>query len=103
MNDPRQRWFRKWDLVTIPALLMLAGTLYRMAQHPMQWDQNTADIADLRPRVTALEKVVAEDRAVNQTQMTLILRELDGIHRDVKIVRDSPRAEFRTEEVAKKG
>lgn len=88
MSDhDRTKWYRKWDLVTIPALLMLAGTLYRLAQHPMQWDQNTMDLNDLKPRVTALERTVAEDRAVNQTQMTLILRELDGIHRDVKIVK----------------
>ena len=79
MDQEFKRRFRKWDLVTIPALLLLVGTLYRMAQHPMQWDQNTKDLDDLKPRVTSLEKAVAEDRAVNQTQMTLILRELDGI------------------------
>lgn len=86
-DHDRTKWYRKWDLITIPALLMLAGTLYRMAQHPMQWDQNTMDLNDLKPRVTALERTVAEDRAVNQTQMTMILRELDAIHHDVKIVK----------------
>ena len=88
-----ERHLRKWDIAYITAFLILCGTVYTMAKHPMQWDQNTKDLDDLKPRVTSLEKAVAEDRAVNQTQMTLILRELDGIHREVKIAREASRAD----------
>ena len=88
-----ERHLRKWDIAYITAFLILCGTVYTMAKHPLQWDQNTIDIADLKPRVDSLESSQKADRAVNQAQMTLIIRELDGIHREVKIAREASRAD----------
>ena len=76
-----------------PSLVLVALTVYTMAKHPMQWDQNTVDIADIKPRLAKVEANLQEVRDVNQAQMTMILRELDGIHKEVKIAREASRAD----------
>ena len=89
MNGERTKWFRRWDVAAITAMLVLVATVYTMAKHPMQWDQNTVDIADIKPRLAKVEANLQEVRDVNQAQMTMIIRELDGLHKDIKIFRES--------------
>lgn len=102
MTDERHKWYRRYDMAAITALLLLAGTVYTMAKHPVQWDQNTADLADLKPRVSKVEANVQEIRDINQAQMTMIVRELDGIHREMKIGREAYRSsEAQIQDVAR--
>ena len=99
MNGERTKWFRRWDVAAITAMLVLVATVYTMAKHPMQWDQNTVDIADIKPRMAKVEANLQEVRDVNQAQMTMIIRELDGLHKDIKIFRES-RTEADTPRIA---
>jgi len=75
---------RKADLAYIGAILLLCGTVYTMAKHPMQWDEDTARLDKLEPRVSSIESNIVEDRSRNQAQMTLIIRELDEIHKELR-------------------
>ena len=96
-----ERHFRRWDMAAIAAFLLLCGTVYSMAKHPVQWDQNSVDIADLKPRVANVEAEQKLDRAVNQAQMTMIIREFEGLHRDFKRYHDESRAQAEEDHLAK--
>lgn len=79
-----RHFMRKADLAYIGAILLLCGTVYTMAKHPMEWDQDTDRLNKLEPRMTAVESTLVEDRSRNQAQMTLIIRELDEIHKELR-------------------
>lgn len=95
------RHFRKWDIAYITAFLLLCGTVYTMAKHPMQWDENTEKIKAFEPRIDSAEKSITEIRSVQTTQMTLIIRELDSIHRELKVRREALRPQPIADDVAK--
>jgi len=80
-----ERYFmRKADLAYILVILTLCGAVWAGIKVPMKWEQTTKDVENIKPRLEHLELAHAELDARNTTQMTLIIRELDGIHRELK-------------------
>ena len=75
---------RKADLAYIVVVLTLCGAVWAVIKEPMKWDQASKDVELMKPRLDAVEKHTIELDARNTTQMTLIIRELDGIHRELK-------------------
>jgi len=79
-----RHFMRKADLAYILVILTLCGAVWAGIKLPARWEQTTKDVENLKPRVEHLEIIHAELDARNTTQMTLIIRELDGIHRELK-------------------
>jgi len=48
-----------------------------------QWMDRVEEADKLAPRVDALEKNLVDLKATESAQMTLIIRELDGIHKEI--------------------
>ena len=93
--------FRKTDIGLVLSILLIIGALWKGYAKPASWDEAVAEVAVLKPKVTQCEKDIAEIRAINTTQMTLIIRELDEIHREMKTRREALRAVPTAESVAK--
>lgn len=77
-------FMRKADVAYILVVLTLCGAVWAGIKHPMKWEQTSTDVEQMKPRLEHLELSHAELDARNTTQMTLIIRELDGIHRELK-------------------
>jgi len=75
---------RKADLAYILVVLTLCGAVWAVIKEPMKWDQTSKEVELMKPRLIAVENKAIEMDARNTTQMTLIIRELDGIHRELK-------------------
>lgn len=75
---------RKVDAGLVLSILLIIGALYAGFGKPARWDDATDRISKLEPRVDQDEKDIASLRAINSTQMSMIIRELDGIHRELK-------------------
>lgn len=75
---------RKTDWGLMLTILLILGAIYAGFAKPESWDRAATEIRELRPIVEKNEKDIAELRAINTTQMSMIIRELDGIHRELK-------------------
>lgn len=75
---------RKVDVGMLLSIILIVGALYAGFGKPSKWDAAADQIDKLQPRVEKVEKDEAELRAINATQMSMIIRELDGIHREIK-------------------
>lgn len=75
---------RKVDVGMILSGLLIVGALYAGIGKPLAWDEAVKDLTDLKPRVEKDEKDIQTLKEVNATQMALIIRELDGIHRELR-------------------
>jgi len=84
MSENHHHFMRKADMTYIIVILTLCGAVWAALKEPMKWEKASNDIAELRPRVDKIEERVTELDARNTAQMTLIIRELDGIHKEVR-------------------
>jgi hypothetical protein len=75
---------RKVDIGVALSIIMIIGAIYAGFGKPASWDQAVKDVNDLKPRVENEEREISELRAINTTQMSMIIRELDGLHRELK-------------------
>jgi len=80
----RTHWFRKADMTYLIVVMTLCGAVWAVIKEPMKWDQTTMDVEAMKPRLDRVEQHVTEIDARNQAQMTLIIRELDGIHKEIR-------------------
>ena len=76
--------FRKVDLGMFLTIMTIIGVLYAGFAKPEQWDDAAAKVKTFEPRIDKNEKDIAELRGVNTAQFALIVRELDGIHRELR-------------------
>jgi hypothetical protein len=78
MNWRRSEW------LSFATLLTVGGWIWYVSAKNSLLVQNDQEIKEMRPRVDAIERKEDEFEARNTAQMTLIIRELDGIHREIK-------------------
>lgn len=82
MNE--RHFMRKVDLTYIIVVLTLCGSVWAIIQKPVKWDQTAKEVEEMKPRLSSVETKATELDARNTAQMTMIIHELDGIHRELK-------------------
>lgn len=78
MNWRRSEW------ISFATLLTISGWIWWASSRTVVWDETANEVKTMEPRLVALERENAEIRAINTTQMSMIIRELDGLHREIK-------------------
>lgn len=78
---------RKTDIGLILTCLLIMGSIYSGFYKPFEWDEAVKKIDLLEPEVIENAKEIAEIKSVQTTQMSLIIRELDGMHRDLRDIK----------------
>ena len=97
IDHPRDNWpfRRRLDTTLVLTLIgMLATTVVfgiRVVRAHSKWMDKVDEAVALRPEVESLKEQFGELKAVNTTQMSLIIRELDGIHKELARRREALR------------
>lgn len=79
MNWRRSEW-----MISFATVVTIAGWIWVASSKNSQLEQTREEVIDLRPKVDQNQKDIIELRAINTTQMSMIIRELDSLHREMK-------------------